>query len=373
MNYIEKIKEVSNKSKYTKWYVNICENAQNRRIEGEYVEVHHILPISFKMGGEKAKNNLVELTIREHFLVHHLLTKMISGELLRSMRFAFWCMFSFRSDKIPYSNSRFFENARKQFITEQSKNRIEWIENNPEYSEICTNRFAKMWRDPELREHLTQCRNDYWSTETARDKQSKKRKEWFENPENLAKQTEINREISSRPEWRKKRVENQKRLHKEEGYTKSRVDAMHTPDAIAKSKAKLKANIEAMTEQERKDHFGKGSADTIWINDGVTAKKLKNTEQIPEGWVRGNLNMKGRKYYVNLETRQKKVLHEQLEGWIEWSMLDSEQKKLFPKKRDPNRKTVKGSIWITNGLLVTKLAAGLSIPDGWQRGRPKLI
>lgn len=51
-----------------------------------YTEKHHILPKSF--GGSNKKENLVELTIREHYVCHLLLTKMVSGELRAKMIYA---------------------------------------------------------------------------------------------------------------------------------------------------------------------------------------------------------------------------------------------------------------------------------------------
>lgn len=51
------------KNKYTKWYFNIVSVAQNRDISG-YTEEHHIIPKS--LGGNNKKENLVNLTGREH-------------------------------------------------------------------------------------------------------------------------------------------------------------------------------------------------------------------------------------------------------------------------------------------------------------------
>ena len=63
-------------NKYTNWYYSIIQSAQNRTING-YTERHHIIPKS--LGGDNARNNLVKLTAREHFICHRLLTKMTSG------------------------------------------------------------------------------------------------------------------------------------------------------------------------------------------------------------------------------------------------------------------------------------------------------
>lgn len=66
-------------NKYTKWYVNIIETANARTNEtNTYLERHHIIPRS--LGGDDNKENLVQLTGREHFIVHHLLTKMCESE-----------------------------------------------------------------------------------------------------------------------------------------------------------------------------------------------------------------------------------------------------------------------------------------------------
>ena len=55
---------------YKKIYNQIVEKAKNRMLEG-YKEKHHIIPKC--LGGNNDKDNLVELTAREHFLCHMLL------------------------------------------------------------------------------------------------------------------------------------------------------------------------------------------------------------------------------------------------------------------------------------------------------------
>lgn len=74
-------------NKYTRIYYQIVERAKNRNLEkGEYKETHHILPKS--MGGSNAKSNLVNLTAREHFICHWLLTKMTTDVHYMKMCFA---------------------------------------------------------------------------------------------------------------------------------------------------------------------------------------------------------------------------------------------------------------------------------------------
>lgn len=57
---------------YQKIYNQIIERAKNRKLKG-YKERHHIIPKC--IGGSNKKDNIVELTAREHFVCHHLLTK----------------------------------------------------------------------------------------------------------------------------------------------------------------------------------------------------------------------------------------------------------------------------------------------------------
>jgi hypothetical protein len=72
-------------NKYSKLYHNITSNAKQRITEG-YTETHHIIPQS--LGGSNYKNNLVELTAREHFICHWLLIKMTEGEDRSKMLYA---------------------------------------------------------------------------------------------------------------------------------------------------------------------------------------------------------------------------------------------------------------------------------------------
>jgi len=65
---------------YKRIYEDLCRKAkqQNRkRGEGEYYEVHHIVPVCLGGKGNKKKNlnhpNLVLLTPKEHYIGHRLL------------------------------------------------------------------------------------------------------------------------------------------------------------------------------------------------------------------------------------------------------------------------------------------------------------
>ena len=64
-------------NKYSKLYYKLTANAKQRITHG-YIELHHIIPQS--LGGSNDRDNLVELTAREHFICHWLLVKMTEGD-----------------------------------------------------------------------------------------------------------------------------------------------------------------------------------------------------------------------------------------------------------------------------------------------------
>ena len=97
---------------YQKIYNQIIERAQNRNLEG-YKEKHHILPRC--MGGGDKKENLVELTAREHFICHKLLVKIYPKS--KKLKWAFYNMCRFKK----YSSNREYEIGRKELSKLQSK------------------------------------------------------------------------------------------------------------------------------------------------------------------------------------------------------------------------------------------------------------
>lgn len=76
-------------SKYQHWHDQIIDRARNRVLD-PYLERHHIKPRAF--GGSDDPSNLVDLTYREHFLIHWLLRKLVIGHERRQMLYALHCM-----------------------------------------------------------------------------------------------------------------------------------------------------------------------------------------------------------------------------------------------------------------------------------------
>jgi len=72
-------------SKYKIWHDQLIERARLRKPLGCYSERHHIRPRS--LGGSDDPYNLVDLTYREHFLIHWILTKIYTdGELRKAQQ-----------------------------------------------------------------------------------------------------------------------------------------------------------------------------------------------------------------------------------------------------------------------------------------------
>ena len=103
-------------NKYTRWYYNIVNAAQNRSING-YVEKHHIIPKS--LGGSNKKINIVSLTAREHFICHWLLTKMTHGQDKSKMCMALVMMRASHRGHQRYNNkltSRVYDYIKNQAV-----------------------------------------------------------------------------------------------------------------------------------------------------------------------------------------------------------------------------------------------------------------
>lgn len=114
-------------NKYKLWHDKIIAKAKNRTLEG-YKEVHHIIPKS--CGGSNDKDNIVNLTAREHYVIHLLLPYFTTGNAKHKMLNAFIFMtskskFCKRDYKI---HSRVYQKLRSEFAASLKGRRLtpEW-------------------------------------------------------------------------------------------------------------------------------------------------------------------------------------------------------------------------------------------------------
>jgi len=116
-------------NKYTKLYYRIVDSAKTRTIKSPlfgYKERHHIIPRA--LGGDNKSENLVELTAKEHFVVHHLLTKMTASESKRKMLLAL--RFLSKSSKTHLNNrikitAKLYNSINESIACDQRKRNFE--------------------------------------------------------------------------------------------------------------------------------------------------------------------------------------------------------------------------------------------------------
>jgi hypothetical protein len=104
---------------YQKIHDQIIERAKHRQLEG-YKERHHIIPRC--MDGPDSADNLVDLTAREHFIVHKLLCEIYPDQ--RKLSYAYWMMCNMKSTTQHRNykvTNRDYERARSMFSSIHSK------------------------------------------------------------------------------------------------------------------------------------------------------------------------------------------------------------------------------------------------------------
>ena len=103
---------------YKAVYDAIIKNAKSRIIneDASCYEMHHIIPKS--LGGDNSKENLILLSLKEHYVAHHCLAKIGNIKML----WAFWMMSNNRGFKI---SAREYYNLRSNLKhSEETKRKI---------------------------------------------------------------------------------------------------------------------------------------------------------------------------------------------------------------------------------------------------------
>jgi hypothetical protein len=122
---------------YTSIYNSLIESAKTRTLN-EYTESHHIVPKC--MGGTDDASNLVDLTPKEHYIAHHLLTKMYPNEASLKVAFAMMCY-----TRDVYVPPRVYESAR-QAHSDWMSSRTVTEETRRKMSESAKARCTPEWR-----------------------------------------------------------------------------------------------------------------------------------------------------------------------------------------------------------------------------------
>lgn len=122
---------------YTSIYNSIIEKAKGRSLS-EYTESHHIIPKC--MGGADDASNLVDLTPKEHYVVHHLLTKIHPHEARLRVAFAMMCY-----TRDVYVPPRVYESARRAH-SDWMSSRVVTEKTRRKMSESAKARCTPEWR-----------------------------------------------------------------------------------------------------------------------------------------------------------------------------------------------------------------------------------
>jgi 3'-phosphoadenosine 5'-phosphosulfate sulfotransferase (PAPS reductase)/FAD synthetase len=136
-------------NKYSKLYYKITSNAKQRITEG-YTELHHIIPQS--MGGSNDKENLVDLTAREHFICHWLLIKMTEGKDRSKMLYALNGMKAENRYQQRY-HTKITARVYEKYRIEHAKNHSETMKGKTAWNK------GRILEGVELEEHRERTRN----------------------------------------------------------------------------------------------------------------------------------------------------------------------------------------------------------------------
>jgi hypothetical protein len=160
---------------YQKIHDQIIERAKSRKLDG-YKEIHHIIPRC--LGGSDKKSNLVELTAREHFIIHKLLCKIYPDN--KSIFYGYYCMAHMKNqnqDRGYKVSSKEYEELRRihsQLISERQMGHEVTVETRKKLRDA--NLGKKYTRSNEYRKKLSDAHKGKKKTKQHRENLSKSHK-----------------------------------------------------------------------------------------------------------------------------------------------------------------------------------------------------
>ena len=135
-------------NKYTNWYHKIIHNAKTleRDKKSQYFERHHIIPRS--LGGSNARQNLVNLTAREHFLCHMLLPKMVQGNTSEYFKMLHCAILMKGGNRFQtrYCNSKLYESVKREYAEYRRSIRLGSVMSEETKSKISQSKLANPFR-----------------------------------------------------------------------------------------------------------------------------------------------------------------------------------------------------------------------------------
>lgn len=284
---INKIKSLSNSSKYTMWYCSIIENAANRtKFKG--CEKHHIVPKSIWEEGVKLKKNLVLLTAREHFICHRLLVKMLLDSTHKQyMESAFWLMLN--NTQVKYTSTTY------QLAKQQKSNAM-----------------MVMWANKEYRTSMVEKKQWFYNSKEQKEANRQKALAEMQNPETKAKFVKAGLEAGKLVREANVKTWVDKSLHSEQAKANAKKHNQSDANREACSRREL-----SKTKEERTKLAKQGQQALVEKLGGEEMYKKYLSDRI-----------KGRKRYINPITKQVKITYTQPEGFLLFSDYSKQAKDL---------------------------------------------
>ena len=274
-----------------------------RKDKIERYEIHHIIPRT--LHGTNSEENLIILTLREHFMSHYMLHKIYGGR----MSYAFKAMCDFKRYKDYTISAREYEKLKTLFantISEFTKKRFE----NPN-ARIYLSEFQKtLW---ETDSEYKRKRLEFLKSDEKRKATSDGVKNWIANnnevfqekmdkinhdPEKIRKMAEKHRGMKRSDASKLNMSESKKRFIAENGTEFIGKGCKYSHNPITGERKRVKADailpegwLWGMGKQDKQKPKGVN----IYIKNEITKKEKcvpKNTE-IPVGWEIGRLKRNG--------------------------------------------------------------------------------
>lgn len=336
--YLNLLEQVSYSNKYFNWYSGIIVKAK-ARIKSSSYEGHHILPKSFNLGGEKDKDNIVWLTLREHFICHKLIVKFLKdARHVRKMQVAMWIMLH-RKD--APKNSRIYKDTKLNFSSAQKA----------------------LWAEPAYREKQRAARAEAYADPVRRELASKNQKERMKDPEFRRRCTTAMIESHANID------------HSSKEWTERSFNS-----SAAKANAKATQQTDNHREFCRQRELSKGSDELSRIGSHRRQKQIEQGiakyGSAEAYFASHSEKLKGRITVYNIDTLKRKFVWS-IEGlgdsWVTKDQLTPEQLTLFKKKPFKIKKDGYKTIWVNNSINRMKITFLETeepvIPDGYVLGR----
>lgn len=287
---------IFNSSKYAKAYFQLVESAKQNPSTADYNEIHHILPKS--LGGSDDESNLVKFSLRQHYIAHLLLVKMVSSVASQAkMIYALNMMGKTRVDSELKFNSHLYDKLKTKYW---SRGKSQW--HHPDTHETIV-LFEDELPPPEFVKGGTP-RSEEWKAKLGRYERSD---EWIE--------------ATAKRSLGKKHYTND--LTGEAVFVEP--DNAPTGDGWregTKAKGKSREKFKVVTNVETGVEVHLGLDESLpdgFVNRRITSEKRKIASRRVCEIMHKMANNKNRSAYYNLETLEQRNLkpdEEIPEGWI---------------------------------------------------------